>query len=108
MRKKVRVERPQSLRQQRAEHAKKYPQCAKLSRESARKRDLLSFIEWLREEKKIELADSTAVDRNGYLDPIAAGEANLERIVHDYLEIDSDKLEKERRAMLDALQEEAG
>lgn len=93
--------------QRRKERAAKYPECEKLSHESGRKRELLNFIEWLRDEKKIELADSTSMDRNGYLDPIPAGDSHLERIVHAYLEIDSVALEKERRAMLDELQEKA-
>ena len=92
---------------EREEHAAKYPECAKLAQEADHKRALLDFVEWLRAEKRIELADSTEMDRSGYLAPIPAGESYLERIVHDYLEIDSDKLEKERRAILRALQEDS-
>lgn len=94
--------------QRRRERSEKYPECAKLAQEGDHKRALLDFIEWLRTEKKIELASSTSMSRNGYLDPIPAGENHLERIVHDYLEIDSVKLEAERRAMIEELQEKAG
>jgi hypothetical protein len=83
-----------------AAHAKKYPECTKLSRTVDDRRVILDFLEWLIEEKKFNLA--TALE--DYRRKTGLGEKYLssnEQIVFAYLEIDENKLETERRAILE-------
>lgn len=63
------------------------------------------FIDWLREDKKYVLAEWQ--DWEGYDDqqfvPIYV---DPEQLMADFFKIDRDKIETERRAILDALQED--
>lgn len=83
------------------ERAEKYPMCTRLGNERETKLKLLDFIDWLRTEKGIWLCSR---DAHGELSPIPARD---EKVVHEYLEIDDEQLERERREMLEKLQEEA-
>ena len=82
--------------QRRKEHAEKYPMCNRLGLNAGTKAKLLEFIEWLEEEKGIEIAEY--IESLGEHRPI--GHHRREAIVHEFLEIDNDALEKERRQIL--------
>lgn len=73
--------------------AEKYPMCEKLSNAGEERRVLQEFLEWLRVEAVDEYNEFT--------------EESDEKLLMRYLEIDTVKLEEERRAMLDAIQEQA-
>lgn len=89
---------------QREERERKYPNCTALSRQRTARYDLMSFLEWLRDDKKLELAKSDDVDRCGYLNPVPSSDNHYERLVLEYLEIDVEALEKERAAMIAEVQ----
>lgn len=95
-------------RKEQEERERKYPECTKLALVGDKRRELNAFLEWLREEKKIELGDMEAVERTGAIYPVRYGLDGYDKLVLEYLEVDPVKLEEERRAMLDELQERAG
>lgn len=77
-----------------------YPECEKLSAVSDERRTLSDFIEWL-ESKNLWICDGPG-ELNHYY-PVSASGASL---IMQFLEIDQDNLEQERRAMIAGLQEE--
>lgn len=76
----------------------KYPECEKLAREDKRRTAVIHFLEWCAEQR-IELAK---MDERGHLDPVMERD---DQIVLRWLEIDPQKLEDERREMLESLGE---
>ena len=74
------------------QHAEKYPNCAALTAQAAELRSIQRFFEWLWTEKKVRMVDAEDDDQS------------VEPLLMEYLEIDTKKLEEERRAMLEELQ----
>jgi hypothetical protein len=80
----------------------KYPECEKLSAVGGDRRTIASFLEWC-ETKGLELrARSAGVNFDGW-DPLHKSQDSL---ILEFLEVDENKLETERRAMLDAIRKE--
>lgn len=89
--------------QRRKEHTEKYPECEKLNRLHGTRIALVQFIEELREKGIWFCTQTQGVNVDVY-QPITKSD---DQLVMEYLEIDTAKLEEERRAMLEALQEQA-
>ena len=75
----------------------KYPECEKLSAVSADSNKIGAFLDWLVYDKGIYLAEYSE------LDELWAINTPFERLLAEYFEIDLDKVEDERRAMLEGL-----
>lgn len=78
------------------ERAEKYPMCTKLSESSDERRTINDFVEWL-QQKGIWLCDREEGSNFAEYRPIAK---RSDELVMEYLEIDTKKLEEERRAIL--------
>lgn len=75
---------------------KRYPLCNQLSARDAERRQLTTFLEWL-EERDIDIIEV-------FQNATARFDVNsIEKLVLRYFEIDPEKLEAERRAMLEAV-----
>lgn len=68
------------------------PECEKLTAASSESQVIGEFIEWLQET---------------YCDDVEMPRVSIERLLAEFFEIDLDKVEVERRALLDFIQEEA-
>lgn len=77
----------------------KYPECEKLSRLADKRTIILDFIEWLAE-RDMHIMVQRDPDYEDYRHLTQSREA----LSHQYLEIDDNKLEQERRAMIEELQ----
>lgn len=82
------------LEEKTAAHNAKYPEHAKMRAVKADSQKLGAFLEWCAAEKNWFLADT---DR----EPVNMG--NIEKILAEYFEIDTGKVELEKRTMLDEL-----
>lgn len=63
------------------------------------------FYDWLIEEKGYTLCEPVEGSRSGYYLPASYG--GPEQLMADFFGIDRDKVESERRAILDAIREES-
>lgn len=83
--------------------------CEKLNSVGDERRTLNEFLEWLETEQGIALCNREQTDsgfaKHGYYEPIRK---KHEELVFEFLEIDPKKLEDERRAMVEDLQEKVG
>lgn len=77
-----------------------HTECEKLSAVSDERRTLSEFFEWL-DSQNLWICDGPGELSHYY--PVSA---SADSLIMQYLEIDQDKLEQERRAMLAELQEE--
>lgn len=77
-------------------------ECEKLKQVATESQKLGTFIDWLRDEKGFQICEDIG-DRNHIeYSPIRM---RMEELLADYFEIDLNKVETERRALLDALRE---
>jgi hypothetical protein len=72
-----------------------YPECEKLAEASKKSSALQDFIEWLEHEKGVKLFRYQGNRKTHF--------SLNEEIFADYFKIDLDKVENERRAILDTL-----
>jgi len=77
-----------------------YPECEKMSKVKEQSQIIGEFLDWLQNERGITLAEYGSGLNNQHLYPIYK---TIEKILAEYFEIDLDKVEQERRAMLDVL-----
>lgn len=89
----------------RRRNEERYPECTKLGRVAGKRAELNAFFAWLHDTKRLELGDMETLDRNGRIDPMEYRSDGYDRLVLEYLGIDTKKLEDERRAILQAQQE---
>lgn len=92
----------------------KYPECDKLRSVAPVSNEIGSFLDWLRDEYAVVLGKWVAEedrfgrvkrDRDGdALHVLAPAPFGLERLLAEYFEIDLDKVETERRQILEDLQ----
>lgn len=85
-----------------ARDIKKYPLCTRLSGLDTEHRTLVNFMEWItgeREGKHYELARLEG--QNNFLTPCME---RIDNLIFEFLGIDGKKLEKERRKMLEEIQ----
>lgn len=75
--------------------AKKYPELSKLNSVGTEYKQLNAFLDWLDQEKKLDL-----VERKTGM----TCTTRLEELVAEYLELDLKKIEDERRALLEEAQ----
>lgn len=81
-----------------ATRREKYPECTKLSDHAGERRTVTEFLEWL-EAQGLHLCEYSPGSNFGtYHRTMKSHDA----LVMGFLEIDTKKLEEERRAMLDA------
>jgi len=76
----------------------KYPECEKLAAVSEKSQAIGGFLEWLQGFKQVELAKWGDNDRL-YPEYIV-----IESLLAEYFEIDMNKVEKERRQILEDIQ----
>jgi hypothetical protein len=77
------------------EHRKKYPEHEKLKRERHRSEIAHDFIEWLHEERGYFIA-------HWFNETQAASiPENIDQLLADFIGVDLNKIEEEKRAMLD-------
>jgi hypothetical protein len=93
------------------------PECEKLSQVAPISQKIGEFVDWLRDEKKISLAvrhdhtaecDSTTGRRQSYDCGFQEGDlfyahADMTRLLAEFFNIDLNKVEEERRAILESL-----
>lgn len=79
----------------------KYPMCTRLSSVSDERSGIMAFLEWLAD-NKIELARERRTEYGLELAPILE---TKEKLLMQYFEIDEQKLEEERRLILDEQRE---
>ncbi len=84
-------------KKQEQERAKTYPMCAKLSRVRSDKAIIDCFLDWLYEDKKIELCTRSKRYLGENFAPI---HASKDALLMEYFGIDQAELEKERRKIL--------
>lgn len=82
--------------------SKKYPECEKLAVERERQLAIQGFLEWLGQEGLI-LAYWPEGSHT-----LCSSSRKTNDLILGYLKIDQDRLEKERRAMLNSLREMDG
>lgn len=79
----------------------------RLSRVSKESNKIGEFVDWLRDEKKIELCEDYPVPEGGY--SINGGyhptHQRVEALLADFFEIDLKQVEDERRVILDYMSE---
>lgn len=95
-----------------------YPECDKLNKISEDRDTILEFFEWLNGVKKMTLAeDRTMIDTRDHSDLFAEEprwvdvevtrfmpvDRSIESLILEFFDIDPEKMEEERRAMLDSL-----
>ena len=78
-----------------AEHAAKYPECTKWAAVVDDKRTIEEFLDWARSTHDMHLLKEGR-DGDFFV-------SSLENLLREYFEIDSTKLEEERRAMIEEL-----
>lgn len=89
----------------------KYPECEKLHAVHEESQKIGEFIEWLRYDKGIQLGKYYTVDELNEADPgmeYQSGEFiavydPINKLLAEYFEIDLDKVEEERRQILEEL-----
>lgn len=85
--------------------AEQYPECAKMSAVRDRSQLIGQFLDWLQSTAGVQLCkyvsrSSSLGQTNSELMPIGL---SIEQILAQYLEIDLEKVEEEKRAMLEHL-----
>lgn len=87
----------------------KYPEHDKVVRIQSLSQACGDFIQWLKSEKGIHLAMWYGDKESGeYLDYAMYRVGSLQKLLAEYFEIDSDKLEAEKQQMLDDLRKHQG
>ena len=76
----------------------KYPECEKLKAVSDKSQEIGAFLDWLQSQKKVVLATYLPTD------DLMPMRFSMEELLAEYYEVDLKKVEKERRAILKALQ----
>ncbi len=74
-----------------------YPECAKLAEVSGMSQAIGEFLEWMGQDTPIVLA------QYGEDGDLFMASTNREKLLAEFFEIDLNKVEKERRAMLDSI-----
>lgn len=82
----------------------KTPECDKMKAVKPKSQAIGEFLEWLADEKGYAICENTRGAREDWV-PIRF---NIEEILAEFFEIDLEKVEKERRAILAALAEAQG
>lgn len=79
------------------------PECEKLSDVADESNKIGNFIDWMR----MNEMDIVEYDEDGYLQehPSYIGDYGINRLLAKYFNIDLDKVEQERRALLDWIRE---
>jgi len=96
----------------------KTPECDKLLKVSKESQSIGAFLDWLSGEKNLTVCEEHEHDDTCYgKDDIRMCESNdggyvpaslnIEKLLAEYFEIDLDKVEKERRKILEGLQKQA-
>lgn len=80
----------------------KTPECDKLLKVSEKSQSIGQFLDWLENEKEFAICEHYETD--GDYIPVSI---NIERLLAEYFGIDMEKVEKERRKILDSLQKKA-
>jgi hypothetical protein len=81
-----------------------YPEHNKLQVIKDRSQPIGEFLVWLAETKHLEICERIG-SHNDYLQPITQ---KSQELLAEYFDIDLERLEKEKRMMLDELRKEAG
>jgi hypothetical protein len=84
-----------------AEQESLYPECDKLLKVRDRSQAIGEFMEWLKAEKGVELAHYPETKP----DELWPWHQPMEKLLAEFFDIDLNKVEQERRSMLDKLQE---
>ena len=79
-----------------------YPECEKLAAVSKDSGNIREFLEWLLYSKNYVLAFYSDEDDYEYDNGLRAVNLNIEEFLAEYFEIDLDKVETERREILDS------
>ena len=74
-----------------------YPNCEILRSRGPSRRAIHSFLEWLQDEKRVNLG---MYDEDGRMWPL---QGSVDNLLMEYFGIDTTELENERRAMLDEM-----
>lgn len=81
------------------------PECEKLAAVSEESNKIGAFLDWLQEEHETVLSYFSG-DGNLYAHTMYSGDNGINRLLAEYFEIDLDKVERERCALLEWLQEQ--
>lgn len=85
----------------------KYPECEKLKKVSEESNKIGAFLDWLMNEKYIHLCtyeEAHEIDDEDLSEGYYGINRTIEDLLAEYFEIDMDKVEKERRQILEKLQ----
>ena len=80
-----------------------YPECEKLKAVSDKSQVVGEFLEWLQYEKEFMIAKHVENEDEDGADYLAPMHINTERLLAEFFDIDMDKVETERRAMLESI-----
>lgn len=78
----------------------KYPECDKLAAVELQSRTIRDFLAWLRRTKEVSLCNLVDGEDEMEYEPIYIG---TEQLLAEYFHVNLNKVEKERRQMLDEL-----
>lgn len=79
------------------------PECEKLSKVSEESNKIARFLNWLQDKKDYDICEYSGNDWAGYFNPV---DLSTEQLLAEYFEIDLNKVEDERRALLDWIRSE--
>lgn len=84
------------------------PECEKLSAVAEKSNSIGEFLDWLREERNLVICEWYDGENPKDLSPAAyyQTQISIETLLAEYLEIDLNKVEQERMALLEWLREE--
>lgn len=77
------------------------PECDKLSAITERSQVIGEFLDWLQHERSVELCE-----RDCLSDKLMMCSSSIEQLLAEYFEIDLEKVEQEKRAILDELRKQ--
>lgn len=89
------------------EHDAKYPMCTKLSSVKDESQSIGRFLDWLQEREEPITLCLHSYHRGRGEDEYFPARIPFQKLLAEYFEIDENKLEEERRTMLEELQEKA-